>query len=199
MEFRQVIEKRRTTRQFTSEPVGRETIERIIKAGLMAPSFDHARKWNFVILDDAEAKTAAIECIKPLPCAIDKPTTPIAEMIKIAFPKQHSMFAEAPCVVLPLYKRDTRIVNEPVPRTLMDTAEMWCVIENIFLAATDEGLSSAMRIPTEGEPEQILRAVGCRESFILPCVIGIGHPAPNAEYPTQTYPSLSDCIHWNKW
>ena len=33
MEFRQVIEKRRTTRQFTSEPVSRETIERIIKAG----------------------------------------------------------------------------------------------------------------------------------------------------------------------
>ena len=199
MEFRQVIEKRRTTRQFTSVPVGRKTIERIIKAGLMAPSFDHARKWNFVILDDAVAKTAAIECIKPLPCAIDKPTTPIAEMIKIAFPKQHSMFAEAPCVVLPLYKRDTRIVNEPVPRTLMDTAEMWCVIENIFLAATDEGLSSAMRIPTEGEPEQILRAVGCEEDFILPCVIGIGHPASNAEYPTQTYPALSDCIHWNKW
>ena len=199
MEFRQVIEKRRTTRQFTSEPVGRETIERIIKAGLMAPSFDHARKWNFVILDDEAAKTAAIECIKPLPCAIKEATTPIAEMIKIAFPKQHSMFAEAPCVVLPLYKRDTRIVNEPVPRTLMDTAEMWCVIENIFLAATDEGLSSAMRIPTEGEPEQILRAVGCRESFILPCVIGIGHPAPNAEYPTQTYPALADCIHWNKW
>ena len=199
MEFRQVIEKRRTTRQFTSEPVGRETIERIIKAGLMAPSFDHARKWNFVILDDEAAKTAAIECIKPLPCAIKEATTPIAEMIKIAFPKQHSMFAEAPCVVLPLYKRDKRIVNEPVPRTLMDTAEMWCVIENIFLAATDEGLSTAMRIPTEGEPEQILRAVGCRESFILPCVIGIGHPAPNAEYPTQTYPSLSDCIHWNKW
>ena len=199
MEFRQVIEKRRTTRQFTSEPVGRETIERIIKAGLMAPSFDHARKWNFVILDDEAAKTAAIECIKPLPCAIKEATTPIAEMIKIAFPKQHSMFAEAPCVVLPLYKRDTRIVNEPVPRTLMDTAEMWCVIENIFLAATDEGLSTAMRIPTEGEPEQILRAVGCEEDFILPCVIGIGHPAPNAEYPTQTYPALADCIHWNKW
>ena len=53
------------------------------------------------------------------------------------------MFAEAPCVVLPLYKRDKRIVKEPVPRTLMDTAEMWCVIEN-------------------------------------------------------TYPSLSDCIHWNR-
>ena len=199
MEFRQVIEKRRTTRQFTSEPVGRETIERIIKAGLMAPSFDHARKWNFVILDDASAKEAAIECIKPLPCAIDKPTTPIAEMIKIAFPKQKSMFEEAPVLVLPLYKRDKRIINEPVPRTHMDTAEMWCAIENIFLAATDEGLSCAMRIPTEGQPEKILAAVGCAEDFILPCMIGIGHPASNAEYPSQIYPALSDCIHWNKW
>ena len=67
MEFRQVIEKRRATRQFTSEPVCRETIKRIIKAGLLAPPFDHARKWNFIILDDAAAKAAAIECIKPLP------------------------------------------------------------------------------------------------------------------------------------
>ena len=61
MEFKKVIEKRRTTRQFTSKPVGRETIEHIIKAGLMAPSFDHARKWNFVILDDTAAKTAAMD------------------------------------------------------------------------------------------------------------------------------------------
>jgi len=40
--------------------------------------------------------------------------------------------------------------------------------------------------------------VGCAEDFILPCMIGIGHPADNAEYPTQTYPALADCAHWNK-
>ena len=31
------------------------------------------------------------------------------------------------------------------------------------------------------------------------CMIGIGHPADNAEYPTQTYPALADCVHWNEW
>ena len=199
MDFRQVIEKRRTTRQFKSEPVSRETIERIIKAGLTAPSFDHCRKWNFIVLTDPALKSAAIECIEPLPCAIKEAATPVAQMIKIAFPKQKSMFEEAPVLVLPLYKRDKRIVNEPVPRTHMDTAEMWCVIENIFLAATDEGLSCAMRIPTEGQPEKILAAVGCAEDFILPCMIGIGVPADNAEYPAQKYPALEDCIHWEKW
>ena len=199
MEFNEVVKKRRTTRQFTSEPVPKETVERIIKAGLSAPSFDHCRKWNFIILTDPKAKAAALECIDALPCAIKEATTPVAEMIKIAFPKQKSMFEEAPVLVLPLYKRDKRIVNEPVPRTHMDTAEMWCVIENIFLAATDEGLSCAMRIPTEGQPEKVLAAVGCAEDFILPCMIGIGVPADNAEYPTQKYPALEDCIHWEKW
>ena len=199
MEFNEVVKKRRTTRQFKNEPVSRETIERIIKAGLMAPSFDHCRKWNFIVLTDPVSKSAAIECIEPLPCATKEASTPVAQMIKIAFPKQRSMFEEAPVLVLPLYKRDKRIVNEPVPRTHMDTAEMWCVIENIFLAATDEGLSCAMRIPTEGQPEKILAAVGCAEDFILPCMIGIGVPADNAEYPTQKYPALEDSIHWEKW
>ena len=37
MEFNEVVEKRRTTRQFKNEPVSREAIGRIIKAGLAAP------------------------------------------------------------------------------------------------------------------------------------------------------------------
>ena len=85
--------------------MGREAIERIIKAGLAAPSFDHCRKWNFVIIDDPAAKTAALECVEPLPCAIKDATTPLAQMIKIAFPKQESMFEEVPVLVLPLYRR----------------------------------------------------------------------------------------------
>ena len=199
MEFNEVIKKRRTTRQFSAEPLEKEQIIRIIEAGLKAPTFDHMRKWNFVVITDAKEKAKAISPIVPLKCAIAEAKTPLQEMIKIAFPKQHSMFAEAPCLILPLYKRDQRIVNEDGPRTLMDCAEMWCVIENIFLAATNEGLSSAMRIPTTGQPEEILRIVGCPEGFILPCIIGIGHPASNAEYPTQVYPKLEDCVHWERW
>ena len=41
MEFRQVIEKRRTTRQFTSEPVSRETVERYPAL----PDCIHWNKW----------------------------------------------------------------------------------------------------------------------------------------------------------
>ena len=42
------------------------------------------------------------------------------------------------------------------PRKLMDFVEIWCVIENVFLATTDESLGRSMRIPTEEQPRKIL-------------------------------------------
>ena len=41
------------------------------------------------------------------------------------------------------------------PRKLMDFVEIWCVIENVFLATTDESLGRSMRIPTEEQPRKI--------------------------------------------
>ena len=150
MDFAEVITRRRTTRQFTDQPVDKEIIERIIDAGIKAPSFDHMRKWNFIVVTDAAVKSKILDTIKALPCSIDEPKNPFQEMVKIAFPKQRTMFEEAACIILPLFKRDARIVKEEAfGRRFMDFAEIWCVIENIFLATTNEGLAYTMRIPTD--------------------------------------------------
>ena len=199
MDFREVIEKRHTTRQFTNEEVTREQIERIIEAGIKAPSFDHKRKWDFIVVTDKEAKEKALATVEPLNCVIDIPKDPVQEMIKIAFPKQKTMFQEAPCLLLPVFKRSELIKGENMTRSTMDIAEMWCVIENIFLAATNEGLSCAMRIPHNDQPREVLNAVGCPENYHVLCMIGIGHAAPEAEYPPQVYPELKNCVHWDKW
>ncbi len=200
MEFAEVVSRRRTTRQFTGQSVDKEIIERIIDAGIKAPSFDHMRKWNFIVVTDAAVKAQILNTIKALPCNIDAPKNPFQEMVKIAFPKQRSMFEEASCIILPIFKRHKGIANEEAfGRRFMDFAEIWCVIENIFLATTNEGLAYTMRIPTDKQPEEILAAANCPEGYILPCMIGIGHAADNAEYPAQIYPELSECIHWNKF
>ncbi|MBQ7706022.1 MAG: nitroreductase family protein [Selenomonadaceae bacterium] len=198
MEFSEVINKRRTTRQFTNQPVEIEKIQRILDAGNKAPSFDHMRKWSFIVINDDAAKIKAIECIKVLSCNIEEPKNPFQEMVKIAFPKQRAMFEQAKIIILPIFKRDARIVDEEsFGRRYMDFAEIWCVIENIFLATTNEGLACTMRIPTDKQPQEILKAVGCPEGYILPCMIGIGYAAPNAEFPTQIFPESN--IHYNKW
>ena len=68
------------------------------------------------------------------------------------------------------------------PRKLMDFVEIWCVIENVFLATTDESLGRSMRIPTEEQPRKILEVLGCPSGYQLPCIIGIGQIAEGAEY-----------------
>lgn len=50
MEFYQVINNRRTVRDLTAEPIPADVLERIIAAGIHAPTYDHRREWEFVIL-----------------------------------------------------------------------------------------------------------------------------------------------------
>lgn len=50
MEFYEVIEKRRTIRDFENETISSDVIERIIEAGLKAPTNDHMRDWHYVVI-----------------------------------------------------------------------------------------------------------------------------------------------------
>ena len=50
MEFNEVIDKRRTSREWTDRDVDFEVIKRIIGAGMKAPSWDHYRNWQFIVL-----------------------------------------------------------------------------------------------------------------------------------------------------
>ena len=52
MEFYEVIEKRRSIRQFEDREIPKETLERILTAGLKAPSSNHQRRWELVTLTD---------------------------------------------------------------------------------------------------------------------------------------------------
>ena len=69
MEFFEVIDKRRTVRDFENEKISQVVIEKIIGAALKAPTNDHMRDWN---LSDNEQQNA----------------------YRDAVPKQHKMLME---------------------------------------------------------------------------------------------------------
>ena len=54
MELYEAIYKRRIVRDFKNEIVPDETLKRIINAGIQAPTHDHLRNWEFVILKEKE-------------------------------------------------------------------------------------------------------------------------------------------------
>ena len=64
MEFREVIEKRRTSREWADKEVDFEAIKRMIAAGMKAPSWDHYRNWQFIVLHEREEKEQAFAYAK---------------------------------------------------------------------------------------------------------------------------------------
>ena len=50
MEFYDVIEKRKTVREFLDKPVDFEKIKRILEAGNLAPTWNHNRNWSYIPL-----------------------------------------------------------------------------------------------------------------------------------------------------
>lgn len=206
MELYEAVEKRRIVRDFKDEDVPLATVEKIIGAGLKAPTHDHLRNWEFVVLHDKEEKERALQYVAsgigPTLESLKKVLvdgTPQQKMYAFAIPRQYSMLFTAPYVILPFFKTTPRFMKPDSVSSLNPLASIWCVIENIFLAATAEGLACSMRIPVGGEGPNAARAVGAPDDYMLPCYIGLGVPADGAPEIEQIEYTAKQKMHFGKW
>ena len=119
-------------------------------------------------------------------------------MYAYAMPRQYSMLVTAPYVVIPAFKGG-RIFNARRVNGLISFASIWCVAENIFLAATAEGLACSMRIPVGEEGKQVMTVLVVPEGYVMPCYIGTGYPAENAPDVAQVEKAVDSTLHFGKW
>ncbi len=54
----EIIRNRRTIRKFKPDPVDEEKVQMILEAGRWAPSFSNLQPWKFLVVKDANLKTA---------------------------------------------------------------------------------------------------------------------------------------------
>lgn len=54
MNFKEVIEKRRSIRKYKDTPVPKEKIIKILEAARIAPSASHRQPWHFIVVEDKE-------------------------------------------------------------------------------------------------------------------------------------------------
>ena len=207
MEFYDVIDKRRTTREFLKKEVDFEIIRRILEAGNKAPTWDHNRNWQYIILRTEEEKEYAFEEAKKIAGKFNAErylTMPRAYQITLgqkmyayAMPKQFSMLNDAPYVIIPLFK--AKELNGEYVSKLNPFATIWCVIENIFLAAAAEGLSCSMRIPLNKEHDIVKAKLKVPPTYMIPVFIGIGYPDPDEPQLEQYKPDLDKQIRFGRW
>lgn len=102
-ELMEMMQNRRSVRTYTGEPVEKEKLEKILQAGLLAPSGRAVRPWEFIVVRDKEvlakianARTSGAKMLEHADCAIvvvgDKDKTDVwTEDCSIAMTHMHLM------------------------------------------------------------------------------------------------------------
>lgn len=208
MEFYEVINKRRTIRDFEDESIPEETLEKIIAAAFKAPTNDHMRDWHFIIIRDKEVAASLLDIV---PNGIsDEDMNRLIEdwnlddslqqqCYRNAVPKQYRMLFDASAIIVPLLKEKTDILHPENVSHLNGFASIWCSIENIFLAATAEGYGCNLRIPLGDEGEHARKVLEFPDDYFMPCFIGIGKPKNGIAPVTQKEIDVRNRIHWDKF
>jgi nitroreductase len=208
MDLYNAIYKRRTIRDFIDKEVPMETIERILDAGMKAPTNDHMRNWEFVVISDKEERLRLLDGMparitgKKIERVLDtwKMTDECQRAMYIdAIPKQFFMLYNASCLILPFFRQDAPLLKPDSLSALNGFASIWCCIENILLAAAAEGLYVALRIPFDKEAAHIHEVLKNPDNYIMPCYLAIGYPSENAAWNPQKEYNIKEKIHINKW
>lgn len=208
MEFFEVIDKRRTVRDFENEKISQVVIEKIIGAALKAPTNDHMRDWHYIVIQnrntvmkllDIIPKGISDEDMEQLIRDWNLSDNEQKNAYRDAVPKQHKMLMDASVVVIPLLKQKTDIIHPDNISHLNGFASIWCSIENLFLASTAEGYGCTLRIPLGNEGEYAKEMLGFPDDYFMPCFIGIGKPKKNASVIKQKNIDIKERIHWDNW
>lgn len=203
MEFSEVIEKRRTSREWTGQEVGFESIKRVLAAGMKAPSWDHYRSWQFIVLHERKDKERAFAYAKAVAKRYaDSNRTYIRpnlaqKMYAYAMPRQYTMLVDCPYVIVPLFKC-SRLNAEWVSK-LNPLTTAWCVAENMMLAVINEGLGYSLRIPLNREHDVVLKTLGVPQGWMTPCFIGVGCPKEEEPVLEQYSSDPEGHIHMGAW
>ena len=203
MDFYEAVGKRRTVREFQSRPVEEEKLLRVLAAGLKAPSHNHLREWEFILMKDYEQRKRVVGLSVTAKDysekEVEEATRPMAEWEKSAYlaalPVQRRMQLSSPELLIVCFR-----MRKPLGecRTLYDLnsfASVWACIENVLLAMATEGLYGVTFIPNE---TTALKKMLCiPDDYEVAALVPVGYPQ---EYFVKQKPlSLREKIHYNKW
>jgi len=205
MDFYETISKRRSIREFQSTPIEEEKILKILEAGLKAPSHNHMREWEFILIKNFEkrkevvgrgAKAEDITEEKRLEETIRHMTDELQkEMYLKALPVQKRMLMSSPELLIVCFR-----MRKPLKecKTLYDLncfASVWACIENILLAMARERIYGVTYIPNE--TTSLKKVLNMPGDYEVAAIIPIGYPK---QYLIKQKPvSLPEKIHVNTW
>ena len=196
MEFSELIHKRRMVRNFITDPVPPDALERILDAARRGPSAGFTQGQDFVVVTD----TAVKQQIAAL-CHEES-------YVQGGF---DPFISGAPVLIIPCtnenayhrrYQQPDKVnskgqeINWPVPYWFMDIG---CAVMLLLLAVVNEGLAAGF---AGAHDLAALRTLLNIPDEVTPVgVIPIGHPAPDKRSPSlkRGRRPQRDVIHLERW
>lgn len=166
------IAQRKSVRSFTDEAVSKDQLEKIVRAGMAAPSAINKQPWAFIVLTDKSMMNALAE---KLPNA--------------------KMLTQAAAAIVVCGDMDKAIEGDARDFWIQDTS---AATENILLAAEAMGLGAVWTgaYPRMEKVELIRDMLKLPENIIPLNIIPIGHPAGDNQPKDKWVP---ENVHWDKW
>ena len=162
---------RTSIRQFTSQPIPKDTLVDIVKAGMAAPSAVNVQPWSFIIINEPE----------------------VLKKLEEVHPYSNLKTATAAIVVCGL--KDKAENPDVRPYWVQDCS---AATENILLAAHAYGIGAVWCgvYPSEERVNAVKQVLEIPENVVPLNIITMGFPAQNPEPKDKFNP---DNIHYQKW
>ena len=151
MDVYEAITARKTIRDFAQLEIDAAVIEKLVAAGMQAPTNNHMREWHFIVLQDKNKRKAlldqvihpvdergAVAIINDWGLADESQRQMYIENI----PKQYAMLFQAGCLMLPCFRQTSDLNKSCDMFALNHFASNWCCIVNILIAVSVEGILS---------------------------------------------------------
>jgi iodotyrosine deiodinase len=197
-DFYAELDKRRTTRQFSTEPVPSELIELAVKAAGTAPSGAHRQPWRFIAIEDPALKIeirAAAEREEYENYHGRMPPEWLQALEPLGTDEHKAHITDAPWVVV-VFKQtwEPRPDGSRMKNYYVD--ESVGIACGLFIAAIHRmGLCTLTHTPS---PMAFLSALLRRPSHEKPfLLLPVGYPAADAKVPAIRRKEISEILQWN--
>ncbi len=196
--FYEDMNRRRTTRQFSNEPVPRRLIELAMLTAGTAPSGAHRQPWRFVAIDDVMIKqklrtAAEAEELKTYSERMTDEWREALQPLGTDHVKEH--MTDAPWIVV-LFAEKYGLKPDGSHRKNYYVDESVGIAAGLFIAAIHQmGLVTLTHTPNPmGFMRQLLgRGVNEKAVMLMP----VGYPAVNAQVPDLARLPAEAFIQWN--
>ena len=181
--FYQFMDKRRSLRHFSDQPVPRELIEQIVLAASTAPSGAHKQPWTFCIVEDSTIKKEIRKAAEQEEY-VNYHGRMSEEWLEDLVPfgtDWHKPFLEIAPYLIIIFKRTYEMENDTKSKNYYVTESVGLAAGFLLAAIHNAGLVSLTHTPSPMNfLQKILNRPANEKPFLL---IPVGYPAPEAEVP----------------